>query len=463
MTTDNTGPQKPNPWGQPPEPNPWGQPQQPATEQPSAEQPPAHHQQQPQQQVPAPQQPTQQHTNAQQVPGQQPYPPQQQPPTSQYPPQPGAYPQQATAAYPPQPHATGGYPPQPPAGAYPAGSPTPAASPKKKKSLVPWIAGGAVALLLIVGGIVGFSLGSAAHAPELQVKAYLDALKKGDVAGAFEVSGTKVEETDLLLTKKAYAEAGDRITRYTLGDVTTEEETATVTASITQGGEKYDQEFTLTKVGKDAVFFDKWRLESPELSSIAVGANAPDNTVVEVAGVDVSTLEKVGGVYTLRALPGTYPVALGGNTDWYSAEELQASVLGFGVEAEAADAQILEIAMTEEGTAAATDAVNAWLDACIASTELAPAGCPFATTNPRNYELSNMKWNVTKPTFTIGEFADGGWPVSTETEGSAEPTADGRDPVTGEVFPTGTPAFTFDVDGIIEAFGDDGATFVYAS
>ena len=454
MTNDNnTGPQKPNPWGQPPEPNPWGQPQQPQQQ--------SH---QPQQQQPYPPQA--------QAPAQQSHQPQQQSapaqhnqqPTVQYPPQPGAPAQQtaATAAYPGQPNASGGYPPQPPTGAYPAGSPAPGTNPKKKKSLVPWIASGAVLLLLIVGGIVGFSMGSAAHAPELQVKAYLDALKKGDVAAAFDVSGTKVEKTDLLLTKKAYAEASDRITRYTLGEVATDDETATVTASITQAGEKYDQEFTLTKAGKDAVFFDKWQLESPALSSIAVGINAPDDTAVEVAGVDISALEKKGGVYTLRALPGTYTVALGGDSDWYSAEELQASVLGFGAEAESADAQTLEIAMTEKGTTAATDAVNAWLDACIASTELVPAGCPFWATNSLGYELSNLTWTVTKPTFTIGEFADGAWPVSTDSEGNAQAGADARNPSNGATGRISTDEFPFDVDGLIEAFGEDGATYVYA-
>jgi hypothetical protein len=317
-------------------------------------------------------------------------------------------------------------------------------------------------LVLLVGGIVGFSLGSAAHAPELQVKAYLDALKKGDVAGAFEVAGTKIEKNDLLLTGKAYAEADDRITRYTLGDVVTEGETATVTASITQGGEKYDHEFTLTKAGKDAVVFDKWKLEAPELSSIAVGANAPDDAVIEVAGVDVSGLEKEGDVYTLRALPGTYSVALGGDADWYAAEELQASVIGFAADADPTEPSILEVAMTEEGTASATDAVNTWLDACIASTELAPAGCPFFATNSQGYELSGITWTVTKPTFTIGEFTDGTWPVTTDSEGSAQAAADARDPSNGATGRISTDEFTFDVDGVIEAFGEDGATFVYA-
>ncbi|MCP2029999.1 hypothetical protein L1277_000063 [Okibacterium sp. HSC-33S16] len=453
MTNDSTGPHEPNPWGQPPQPNPWGQPQQ----------PPAQPQQQPQQPAPL-QQPAQ--------PQQQPYPAEapaqpyiQQPPAQQtppYAPQPGAYSQQATAAYPTQPTAAGGYPPQPPAGAYPAGSPAPAPAPRKKKSLVPWIASGSVVLLLLIGGIVGFNLGSAAHAPELQVKAYLDALKKGDVAAAFDVVGTKVEKSDLLLTKKAYAEADDRITRYTLGDVVTEDETARVTASITQGGEKYDHEFTLSKVGKDAVIFDTWKLEAPELSSIAVGANAPNDAVVEVAGVDVSGLEKEGGVYTLRALPGTYSVALGGEASWYAAEELQASVVGFGGDADSPEPSILEIAMTEEGTTAATDAVTAWLDACIASTELVPTGCAFFATNSQGYELSGITWTVTKPTFTIGEFADGSWPVTTDSKGNAQAAADARDPSNGATGRISTDEFSFDIDGVIEAFGEDGATFVYA-
>lgn len=438
MTTDNTGPQEPNPWGQPPVPNPWGQPQQP----------------------PAPQHDV--GRGPQQYPSQQPAQPQSAPghPAPPYPQQPAGYPSPVPNPGPSNPN--GAYPP-PPTGAYPAGAPASApGSPRKRKSLVPWIAGSAVALLLIVGGVVGFSLGSAAHAPELQVKSYLDALKKGDVAGAFEVSGTKVEKADLLLTKKAYAEASDRITRFTLGEVTIDDETATVTANITQGGEKYDHEFTLTKAGKDAVFFDKWQLEAPALSAIAVGANAPDDTIIEVAGVDISALEKEGDVYNLRALPGTYPVALGGDSDWYTAEELQATVIGFEANAEAADPQVLEIAMTEGGATAAADAVNTWLDACIASTELVPAGCPFWATNSQGYELSNIAWAVTKPTFTVGEFTDGGWPVVTDSEGSAQAAADARDPSNGATGRISTEQFPFDVDGVIEAFGEDGATFAFA-
>jgi hypothetical protein len=295
------------------------------------------------------------------------------------------------------------------------------------------------------------------------VKAYLDALKKGDVSAAFEVSGTKVEKTDLLLTTKAYAEADNRITRYTLGDVSTEEETATVTASITQGGEKYDQEFTLTKIGKDAVVFDTWKLESPELSSIAVGANAPDDAIVEVAGVDVTTLDKKGGVYTLRALPGAYTIALGGDSEWYSADELEASVVGFEGSADDIEPQVLEVSMTEAGATAAADAVNTWLDACIASTELVPAGCPFWATNSQGYELSAITWTVTKPTFTVGEFTDGAWPVTTDSEGSAQAAADARDPSNGATGRISTDEFPFDVDGSIEAFGADGATYVFAS
>ena len=97
------------------------------------------------------------------------------------------------------------------------------------------------------------------------------------------------------------------------------------------------------------------------------------------------------------------------------------------------------------------------------ATELAPAGCPFYATNTQGYEISNLRWTVTKPTFTVGEFTDGTWPITTNSDGSAQAAADARDPGSGATGPISTEPFPFDVDGIIEAFGDDGATYVFTS
>ncbi|MBG6238994.1 hypothetical protein IWX78_001973 [Mycetocola sp. CAN_C7] len=495
MTNDNDGTQRPGgPWGepQPTPPNPYTQgqpPQDPSVQgqppqNPYAQGQPAQNpytqgrpQQDPHAQAPAEPNP---HGQAPAEPnpyGQAPAEPN---PYGQAPAQPNPYGQvpqnpyserqgasdptsaQPTAAYPHAP--AGNVPPSLPGGPHaptevypPFGGQPPVAPRKKKRSPAGWIAAAVVLVLLIVGGIVGFNIGSAAHAPELQVQAYLDALKSGKAESALKLAGTKVEETDLLLTDEAYANAEDLITRYTISDSTVDGDSATVTASITQGGEKYDQDFTLTKAGTDMVLFDKWALEAPDLGAVAVPVTAPDDAVIEVGGVDASSARSEGTI-ELRALPGTYAVALGGEAAWYDAEPTTASVLGFGEDA--AEVEPLVIALTDEGTQAATDAVDAWLDACIASTELVPPGCPFSASNSRNYEISNLVWTVTKPTFTIGEYSDGTWAIVTDTEGEAKATADAKDPSTGGTGQIFTDPFSFEVGGVIEGFTDDGATFV---
>lgn len=347
-----------------------------------------------------------------------------------------------------------------PTDTYPAWGERPPIAPQaKRRHAAAWIASAVVLVLFLVGGAVVLSLGNAAHAPELQVQAYLDALRDGEAENALAISGTAIGASDLLLTDEAYGNAEKRITSYTIGDSTVDGETATVTATITQGGVEYNQAFSLTRTGSDAVIFDIWALDEPALGAVSVGVTAPDDAVVEVGGVDASSA-RTDGAIELRALPGTYAVALGGDTPWYSAETTAASVVGFGSETD--DAGVLAVELTDQGTQSATDAVNAWLDSCIASTELAPAGCPFSATNSLDYDISNLVWTVTKPTFSIGEFADGVWPVLTDSEGNAQATADATDPATGETGQIFTEEFAFDIGGVIDGFSDDGASYLPA-
>ena len=468
MTNDNdaqrgTGPNPAGPWGEPPvapqQPNPYSQsapPQLPPN--PYGQQPVAPYDQN--QAAPAPYgQPAAEPRGQEQyvAPAAEPYGQQQQQQQQQQPAAPYVQPDQGAYA---TPNATAAYPSQAQTAAYPAGdsAPTEAYPPfggqpvapvpaKKKRSKAPWIAGAVVLLLLVVGGIVGLNIGNAAHAPQLQVEAYLAALKKGDAEEALKLAGTKVDKTDLLLTNDAYKNVDDRITRFAIGESTVADETATVETTITQGGETYDTEFTLTRTGKDAVLFDVWKLNAPELGTVAFSIAAPEGTAVDVAGVDASSALS-DGAGELRALPGTYPVELGGEGTYFAAEPASATVVGFT--SDVVDTEPLAVTLTEEGTKAATDAVNTWLDACIASTELAPEGCPFFATNPRNYPIENLTWTVTKPEFTVEEFSTGSWAVVTKTAGSAKMTA-------GPVF---TGVQSFDIAGVVESFSDDGAVFV---
>ena len=471
-------------------------------QQPGQQQYPAQQSGQPQQrqQQQGQKQPTQQWPAqpAQQYPAQQPSPQQ---PTQQYPAQPTQqYPAQPAQQYPAQPsqQRSGQQPPQnygaqqpttpqqypnaqsrpaaqrsaaapqqgtpytgpiPPTGSGPSGQ-AGTDTPRKKRRRGPIIAiisSVVVLILLIAGGIVGYSVGTAAHAPENQVTAYLDALVDGDAAEALKLAGTEVDaDADVLLTNKAYAEVADRPSAYEIGRTTTSGDTATVTATITQGDAELTEEFTLQKDGKDAIFFDKWALEEVPLGTITVGMTGPSAVAPAVGGIAIPE-----GAESLRALPGTYEVGLAEDNEFYSVEAQQVTVEGFTGSAAAPSAD-LTVALTDAGTQKANDAVNAWLDACQASTEFDPAGCSFYATgkNPA-YTYTNTTWTLDpRPTFTIGEWNGTGYRVSTGATGQANLKADIRDNASGA---TGTatagpiPVF---VNGDITEITADGATFV---
>lgn len=372
--------------------------------------------------------------------------------TGQYGQQPtGQYGQQPTEQYGQAPYAQG-------AGGY-GGGQQPPKKKLSKKGLTGIIAGGSALLLIIVGGVVGVTVGNALHAPQVTVESYLDALKSGDAEQALKLSGTEVSAADVLLTDDAYKAASGKVSGYTIGKTTTNGNTATVQARLTQGGESVDQEFTLTKVGKDAVLFDKWKLEAPELSTVQVDVVAPEDAVATVGGVDLTDVEPIAeGSYQLRALPGTYDVALS-ESDWYTAEATTTTAVGFG---QAAEPATLAVALTDAGTTAVEEAVNAYIDGCGAATELAPEGCPFEIRNDTGFTPSGVTWKFdTRPTFTVGEFSGGGWAVDSETVGRMSMTCTLTDPATGQTGPGySINPVDFIVGGTVEGFTDEGATFV---
>lgn len=381
------------PYGQPyqqqPQ-QPYGQPQQP--QQPE-QQPYGQPQQQPQQPAAAPN-PYPQTPGEQQPTGpQQPYPQQQE------------YGSQQTQVYPPQ-----------NTGAYPAGGGG-GEPPRKKKSKAGWIAGGSVVLLVIIAGVVGVSIGNSMHAPQNQVTAYLDLLKAGKAEQALKDSGVKVEKGDVLLTDDAYKSADDRISKYSISSTEVEGDSASVTASISQGGETYDQTFSLSKAGKDLVFFDKWKLDAPELGEVAYELTGPKSAQVAVNGVTVPADGE-----TLRALPGTYKIAMADDQKVFQAEGVSTTVLGFGNESE--ETPELAITLSDEGVTAAEDAVTKFLDDCEAKTEMAPDGCPNTASDSGTKKVEDVVWTIDpKPDFTVGDYDGSGWAVTTDSAGEADLSA----------------------------------------
>ncbi|WP_195706683.1 hypothetical protein [Paramicrobacterium fandaimingii] len=402
----NNDPQQP--YGQPPQqpqqpeqaPNgqPYQQPQQPQ------QQPYGQPQQQPQQ--PPYGQPQQQPAAAPnpypQTPGEQQPTGPQQPYTQQQ-----EYNSQQTQVYPPQ--NTGAYPA---GGGYGGGEP-----PRKKKSKAGWIAGGSVLLLVIIAGVVGVSIGNSAHAPQNQVTAYLDLLKAGKAEQALKDSGVKVEKGDVLLTDEAYKAADDRISKYSISSTEVSGDSATVTASVSQGGETYDQTFSLSKAGKDLVIFDNWKLDPPDLGEISYELTGPESAQVAVNGVTVAE-----GGDALRALPGTYKIAMADDQKVFQAEGVSTTILGFGNDSE--ETPELAVTLSDEGVKAAEGAVTTFLDECEAKTEMAPDGCPNTASDRGTKKVEDVVWTIDpKPDFSVGDYDGSGWAVTTGSPGEADISA----------------------------------------
>jgi hypothetical protein len=335
----------------------------------------------------------------------------------------GAYqPQQnnAGAYQPPQgaPHnsgpqnTTGAYQPQQPSGypagagdfgAVPAGGPTPPNGPggpgkpgnpnKKKIILFSALAAGLV-VLLIIGAVVINIVNSSVYGPDATVRSYLSAIAKGDASAANKLAAPGVsEEEAVLLTDDVLGEASEFISNPKVTSSRVSGDQATVQVSYSLGGTAYDGYVELSKSGKQALFFDTWKIDSPLVGDLPVyvSNSSTESNEAAVNGVTVA----FGDEYSLPAYPALYTVGAPGN-DFFSAEEQEYTV-GTGSRADF-EGITLELAPTEALTTAVQDAVNAFLDECAKSTELDPEGCSLRLSWYSDFT------SVDKVAYTIDEY-----------------------------------------------------------
>lgn len=337
--------------------------------------------------------------------------------------------------------------------------PTPAAAGRprrrlRRRTLVGIVAGGAVVLLLAVTGVVGWTVQSSSHAADRPVRAFLDDLTAGRVTDALDAAGIDHDDQDVLLTDAAYAKASDHVTGYRIAGTRTDGDTATVQAVLRQDGRDVPTTFTLDRTDTDWGVFPVWELEAPELGRVEVSVEGPASTAVEVAGERVETSRD--GTARLAALPGTYPVSVDGEK-WFTAEDGSARVAGFGAAGSAPVA--MTTSLTDAGQQAAQQAVDRWVDGCVASTDAAPAGCSFyAYGEDPAYTYSNQEWSLEqRPEVTVGGWLARGWAVSTTKAGRATYTADISGP--GGVGTASAGPMNVNASGYISGFSDSGATF----
>jgi hypothetical protein len=335
---------------------------------------------------------------------------------------------------------------------------TPEQAARRRRLLIGLIGGAALLLVLVVAGAVTFATMSASHRPEATVRDYLGAVQAGEVERALALDGTEVADGDVLLTDDAYAAADDRVDGFQLGTVSTDGDDAQVEAVVHRAdGSTHAQDFTLVRDGRDLLFFDRWALQPVDLGTVSVQVAGPASAEIAVDGTPVT--RGSDGSVSLKAFPGSYEVALAAENESYSATAATAVVEGAVVTAQPT---LLTTTLTPAGTTAATAAVDAWVAGCIASTDLRPEGCSFGLydTESGRYTLSGQKWTLeSAPQFTVGDWQDGGWAVSTTTPGSASFTAQGVDAAGNSGVYGSLAPVPVRVGGLISDVTADGATF----
>ncbi|AYG02996.1 hypothetical protein [Gryllotalpicola protaetiae] len=247
--------------------------------------------------------------------------------------------------------------------------------------------------------------------PELPVRAYLQAVVKGDVTQAVKIGRITPGGDDKLLTDAAYDQASDRITSFTVLATTATGTTGTVRARVTQGGDSYIAGFDITRASTNP--FAPWRLAKQQLPEITVKLPAPTGLKITVGGVEFPASSTS---VTQRVFPGTYEAS--SHTGSVILARSASATATFAA-AHSAPA-VMSLELVPEGQVQADAEVNAWLTACLASTDLHPEGCPFQAVPEASVTYSNGNWTMqAQPVFDTGDWSDllGGWPVTTSRPG----------------------------------------------
>ncbi|MCU1633139.1 MAG: hypothetical protein JWM61_1791 [Micrococcaceae bacterium] len=285
-------------------------------------------------------------------------------------------------------------------------------APSKARRVRATALGGAGVLIVLIAGFVTVNVvNTSAFGPHRPVEAYLDALVAGDadLSRTLISSGVGGDE-DALLSDAVYGEAGGRLSGYEVQDVSTTDGTATVTADVVQGGLTTSVDFTLTRTGRAALLFDEWRLDGPEPVRDISMVVAEDLQAVTVNGAEVALPSGGTGPYAglrsvaLPALPGDYVVSPPAPSTYQSYGDEQRITVS--VDADSAPSGVLFRAeATPAAESEAIARVTERLDACLASTEPAPGGCPnrsFMFGDPE--DVRDPRWTLDRePTFLFEE------------------------------------------------------------
>lgn len=244
----------------------------------------------------------------------------------------------------------------------------PLRSPRPPAGPLPWILGGGVALLGLVGTVVGLNL--TLYSPAGFVDRYLSAIDRRDLASALEMPGVTVPadaSSDLLTRQGTVPVDSARVV-----DTTATGGVTTVRVEWADQGRTGILDLAVEPAAPTLGVFNGWRFAASPLASVPISVSGSPE--VRANGVRLEAQSAGDGVASVTAValaPSRLTLDL--DTRLVAAAPVTA-VAGSAETPATVDAQA-----TPEFVEAVQKELDAFLDQCTSQQVLQPAGCPFGT------------------------------------------------------------------------------------
>lgn len=265
-------------------------------------------------------------------------------------------------------------------------------SPGIKRGIIVGLSIVGLVAVLAAGAAVTVSLLNQQRDPSQTVKHYLGLLSEGRADSATELVDPGVKNSDrVLLTDEVLGAAEVRLEVVGLETIERSDEYATVSATLSLDGERFERIFSLRAGPKEYSVLDTWELEQPLLVPVVLSAEGAEALTVGQTEVALEPTEFEDGFSkALYVYPGIYSVS-GASTEYVeqSTEMLRAtpeeSSRGQSVTITATPSAQFETEVLQQ--------VQARIQQCVEIPTNLDEVCPYIT---RDDDLAEMKV-VTQP------------------------------------------------------------------
>ena len=267
-------------------------------------------------------------------------------------------------------------------------------SPNAKKAMV--IAGIAVGALVVVAVAIGV-LSSTVFNPKNAANVYLNQLSSGDYDAASKTVDPGIDTNRrALLTSAVSANGKNALSSPKIDSVSANGSEAVAQIEYSVHGTTTKDTLTLRKDGNTMLFFPKWVVSKPLLSTIVVEDSGAADTVL-VNNVKVSKRNadpnSSSGALMFTVYPGTYTVSLP-KSEYLTASAVTKYVTG-GSSKSAVEAQ-LDVKATDELVSAINDAIKTKMGKCGKVNDASSKVCVLNEHIYNTDSKRNMSWTVTK-------------------------------------------------------------------